>query len=107
MQNNLRRLKLATWEDPSTPFHFGRDDMSVGGSVQPHGLYLQRGGRQICRPYRRNTIQPHVIYSQRPRNGTQAVPYGFADWCIFEPTYSKNGHVRRPNNCQLSMPIKS
>ena len=24
---------LATWEDPSTPFHFGRDDISRGGSV--------------------------------------------------------------------------
>ncbi len=23
------------------------------------------------------------------RNGTQAVSYGFADWCIFEPSYSK------------------
>ena len=31
--NNLRKVKLATWEDPSTPFHFGRDDMSEGGSV--------------------------------------------------------------------------
>ena len=34
----------------------GRDDISIGGSIQPHRLY-----------------------SPRPRNGTQAVPYGFAD----------------------------
>ena len=47
-KNNLRMGKIAAWEDPSTPFHFGRDDMSVGGSVQPHRLYLQRGGRQIA-----------------------------------------------------------
>ena len=32
-KNNLRKVKSATWEDPSTPFHFGRDDMSGGGSV--------------------------------------------------------------------------
>ena len=55
----------------------------VGSAAQPHRFYLQRGGRQICRPYWRNSIQPHEFYSQRPRNGTQAVPYGFADWCIF------------------------
>ena len=32
-KNNLRKVKLATWEDPSTPFHYGRDDMSGSGSV--------------------------------------------------------------------------
>ena len=25
------------------------------------------------------TIHPHGLNSERPRNGTQAVPYGFAD----------------------------
>ena len=40
--NNLRKVKLATWEDPSTSFHFGRDDMSGGGAIQPHGLYSLR-----------------------------------------------------------------
>ena len=34
-KNNLRKVKSAAWEDPSTPFHFGRDDMSVGGFVLP------------------------------------------------------------------------
>ena len=38
------------------------------------------------RPYMRNTIQPHVIYSQRPRNGIQAVPYGFAGRWILSTT---------------------
>ena len=40
--NNLRKVKLATWVDPSTPFHFGRDDMSGGGAIHPHGLFLLR-----------------------------------------------------------------
>ena len=58
-KNNLRKVKFATREDPSTPFHFGLDDMSVGGSVQPNRLYMQRGGRHNSRPYRRNTIHLH------------------------------------------------
>ena len=41
---------------------FARNDMLVGGSVQPHELY-----------------------PQRPRNGTQAVPYGFAGGWILSP----------------------
>ena len=43
-----------------------------------------------------------TVPSFQVRNGTQAVPYGSADWCVFLPMYSKNGHIRRPNNCQLS-----
>ena len=33
---------LATWEDPSAPFHFGRDDISVGILFFLHRLYLRR-----------------------------------------------------------------
>ena len=79
--NILRKVKLATWEDPSTPFHFGRDDMSVGGFVHSHRLYSERGGRQIAAPTVSlvgGFFQPHRLYSEGPRNGTQAVPYGFA-----------------------------
>ena len=57
---------LATWEDPSTPFHFGRDDMSGGGTIQPHRLYSGRGGRQIAAPTDTlvgGTIHPHKLYS--------------------------------------------
>ena len=32
-RDNLRKVKIVTWEDPSAPFHFGRDDMSEGGSI--------------------------------------------------------------------------
>ena len=78
------------------------------GSIQPHRLYLQRGGRLIAAPTDTpvgDTIQPHGFYSGRFRNGTQAVPYGFADWFILEPTDFKNGHVRPQKlstvNCQL------
>ena len=53
---NQHKVKLVAWKDPSTPFHFGRDDMSIGDTIQPYRLYLQRF-----------------------RNGTQAVPYGFAE----------------------------
>ena len=35
--NNLRKVKLATWEDPSTPFHFGRDDISGWFRFVPTG----------------------------------------------------------------------
>ena len=52
-----------------------------GGFVYPHRLYLQRGGRQIAAPTDAligGTIHPHGLYPERPRNGTQAVPYGFA-----------------------------
>ena len=50
-----------------------------------------------------------------PRNGTQAVPYGFADTSVFQPSWFKNvrffacknnrGHApkRRIVNCQLSI----
>ena len=41
-ENNLRKVKSATWEDPSTPFHFGRDDISVGIPFFLHRLYLRR-----------------------------------------------------------------
>ena len=70
-KNNLRKVKLATWEDPSASFHFGRDDISVGGTVQPHGLYLLRFHGDESSPlhwvYRvlGNTIHPHGLYSKR------------------------------------------
>ena len=47
---NLRKVKFATWEDPSTSFHFGRDDMSIGDTIQPNRLYSGRGGRLIAAP---------------------------------------------------------
>ena len=107
-----------------------RNDMSGGGFVHPHGLYSLRCMAMNHRRYSASSIvvpfgwngsmpgtwraaaaptdtpvggafQPHGFYSQRPRNGTQAVPYGFADGYIFEPTDFKSGHVRRSNNCQL------
>ena len=59
---------LATWEDPSTPFHFGRDDISVGDAIQPHRLYSGRGRRQIAAPTDTpvgGTIHLHGLYSLR------------------------------------------
>ena len=46
------------------------------------------------------TVHPNGLYSLRPRNGTQAVPYGFAGWYIFKLTYSKTD-TSDLNNCQL------
>ena len=72
----LALVILATWEDPSTPFHFGRDDMSVGGSIQPHRLYSERGGRQIAAPTDTpvgDTVYPHGLYL--PRSGTAHRPF--------------------------------
>ena len=65
-----------------------RDDMSIGDTIHPHRLYSERGGRQIAAPTDTpvgDTIHPHGLFSGRFRNGTQAVPYGFADWFIFLP----------------------
>ena len=53
LTKNQRKVKSATWEDSSTPFHSARNDMSVGGS----GLFTR-------------------VVIATPRNGTQAVPYG-------------------------------
>ena len=61
----------------------------VGGFLQPHRLYSERGGRQIAAPTDTpvcNSIHPHGLFSQRPRNGTQAVPYGFAGRSVFSTT---------------------
>ena len=41
----------------------------MGGSIQPHRLYSERGGRQIAAPTDTpvgDTIHPHGFYSQRP-----------------------------------------
>ena len=47
----------------------------------------------------------HSGYIRNAPGTAAAVPYGFADRCIFEPMYSKNEHVRHPKivNCQLSI----
>ena len=79
--------------------------MSGGGTIQPHRLYPERclamnhrryiawyrSTAQVifatwraadCRPYGHTgwvvSFCPHGLYLLRPRNGTQAVPYGFA-----------------------------
>ena len=64
------------------------------GTVHPQRFYSERGGRHNSRPYSCNTIHPHGLYTKRSRNGTQAVPYGFADWCIFPHNVFKSGHLR-------------
>ena len=47
-------------------------------SIHPHGVYLLRGMAMNHRRYIAYPIHPHGLYWGRPRNGTQAVPYGFA-----------------------------
>ena len=46
-----------------------------------------------------------LFYPERSRNGTQAVPYGFADWCIF--LHNASQKRTRPSsiivNCPLSI----
>ena len=66
-----------------------------------------------CRPYRCDTIHLHRFYSQRSRNGTQAVPYGFADRSIFSTVVVQKRPLFDPcsqmaprsnmQNCQLSI----
>ena len=63
---------------------------AVGMTYVPgFGYYKQKctttpayaGWRWIIAATLRSTIHPHGLYSERSRNGTQAVPYGFAgEW---------------------------
>ena len=108
---NQHKIKLAARENSSTPFHFGRNDMSGGGTVQPHRLYSGRGGRQIAAPTgslesgsgqpnrlysgRGGWIFPHSVFQKRIRSSPiivncplsivnfPAVPFGFAGWDAF------------------------
>ena len=113
--------------------------MLIGGSIQPYRLYSMRSGRQIAaptvslvsgtiqttrgvfgtwraansRPYGVVPFCPHGLYLQRPRNGTQAVPYGFAERSIFStvvvqkrPFFCPLEQTEPPSisqNCQLSI----
>ena len=66
-------VHFPTWWIP--PLRFAAVGMTYlgGGFVYLHRLYMQRGGR--------GSVQPNRLYSGRFRNGTQAVPYGFAGGC--------------------------
>ena len=59
-------LQCGTWYRASST--------AYGGPPSPKGKVL------------RDTIQPHGLYSERSRNGTQAVPYGFAGRWILSTT---------------------
>ena len=88
---------LATWEDPSTPFHFGRDDMSVGGFIHPHGLYSFRCHGDESSPLHCVIPFIHTGYIGDV-SGTAHRPF---------PTYFNGrihmNNVGHPNNCQLSI----
>ena len=66
----------------------------------PMAVPLPRRGRFCVTPFIHTGYIRYV-----PRNGTQAVPYGFADWFILEPRYLQSGHVRCSIivNCSLSI----
>ena len=63
---NQHKVKLAAWEDSSTPFHFGRNDMSGGGTIQPPRLYSQRGGRLIAAPTCATPLRPLFLQYGTP-----------------------------------------
>ena len=110
--NNQRMVKIATWEDPSTPFHFGRDDMSGGGAVHPHRLYSQRGGRLIAAP---TDVIPFIHMSYiRYAPGTAHRPFptvsltgGFLNHRIPKRTHPSPITINCPlsteDHCQLSI----
>ena len=87
----LRQLFLQHFTLPRRP-HQARPQ---GEPASPEGSF--------CTVSDGNLFILTSFYPEGFRNGTQAVPYGFADWFILEPTYFKSGHVRRPKNCQLSI----
>ena len=64
-----------------------------GEPASPRGKLLYRIGR--------TPVESDRDIPEGSRNGTQAVPYGFAEGYIFEPAFSKNGHICHLNNCQL------
>ena len=75
----------------------------VGSAAQPHRFYLQRGGRQIAAPT--GVIPFNRTSSIRNVPGTAHRPFPTVSLIgvFFYKTYSKSGHVRSPNNCQLSI----
>ena len=109
-KNNLRRVKLATWEDPSAPFHDRQDDMS--GKVVPftHTGYIcsVAGGRLPPLRTHWGGVVP-FIRTVCSRN----VPYGFADPSGFStivilkpPFFDPWGQTEprsKPQNYQLSI----
>ena len=50
-KKNHGRIKLAAWEDSSTPFHSTRNDMSGGGSVLSAQVVFGTWRAADCRPY--------------------------------------------------------
>ena len=98
-RNNRRKVKSAAWKDPSTPFHFGRDDMLVGGTIHPHGLYLLRGMAMDHRRYIGYTVYWAIPFNRTGciRNvagGRFAAPTDTLMGACFNQRISKTGHVR-------------
>ena len=49
-RNNRRMVKFAAWEDTSTPFHFGRDDISGVVPFNRTGYHCNVAGGKIAAP---------------------------------------------------------
>ena len=80
----LTQVIFAAWEDSSTPLCYGRNDMSGRWFRFIHTGCFRNVAGTALRPFPTVSLaggffQPHRLYSKRPRNGTQAVPYDFAD----------------------------
>ena len=92
--------------DSSTSLRCGRNDngetflrirlLFLECFTLPRGPHQARPGEpaspegSFCSVLLGGIIQPHGLYPSRPRNGTQAVPYGFAGRPIFQPAWFKN-----------------
>ena len=82
----LASVIFATWEDSSTRIR--SLGMTYRGVVSfcPHGLYLQRSGRLVAAPTGVVPFNRTGYMRNVSRNGTQAVPYGFAGRWILSTT---------------------
>ena len=112
-RKNHHKVKLATWEDSST--HIRSLGMTCRRVVPFNRTGYSRNvaWRWIIAATLCGSIHPHRLYSGRFRNGTQAVPYGFADTSVFQPSWSKivrfltrvdkRHYAPETQNCQLSI----
>ena len=80
---NHHKIKPVTREDSSTRFTRSEWHVDRWYHTTTQVVFVTLSWRWIIAATLRSSIHPHGLYSRRPRNGTQAVPYGFADTSVF------------------------
>ena len=103
---NQHKIKLATREDSSTPFHFGRNDMPGGGFVLSTQVVFETWRAADCRPYGHTGGRYHstaeVIFGTSPERHTGR-SLRFRWWVYFSTKCISKTGTFVTNNCQLSI----